>query len=141
MFGRVAVRATKAARFAGPSRIARAAFTEGGKGPHIEVISKNEIDSVSFDGGEAKSSTLKVGDKSNHDPSRVIPLSQETFRTMTPTMQKSSIMGKVVVVTGYVLMPFPQVFSGPLLTSSPIAVLVDLETTWLGLVLRQAQKQ
>lgn len=104
MFGRVAVRATtNAARVAGPSRVARAAFTAGTKLREPEFIPEKEVNSYSFDGGKASSSTFKVGEKTEHDPSRVVPLTQEAFARMTPTMQKSSIMGKVVIVTGYVV--------------------------------------
>jgi hypothetical protein len=100
MFGRVAIRATRAARVAGPSRVARAAFTEATKARNIEVISEKEVPAVSFDGGEVRQSTLKITDKSEHDPTRVVPLTAEAFKRMTPTMQKGSIFGKVVIVTG-----------------------------------------
>ena len=36
----------------------------------------------------------------SEDPTDVVPLTQKVFSTLPPTMQKMSIMDKVVVVTG-----------------------------------------
>jgi hypothetical protein len=142
MFGRVAIRATRAARVAGPSKVARATFSAGSKLRSSEYISETEVASVSFDGGEARASTLKVGEKTEQDSSRVVPLSQEAFKRMTPTMQKGSIMGKVVIVTGYVLSPLTNLClaNGKFTNRYLSAVLEDWEITWLVLALRQVQK-
>ncbi|KAG9238900.1 putative D-arabinitol 2-dehydrogenase [Amylocarpus encephaloides] len=102
MIGRTALRATRgiARATAGPSNVTRATFTAETKRRNIEVISEKEVPSVSFDGGEARQSILHVGEKTASDPSRVMPLTREAFNRMPATMQKGSIMGKVVIITG-----------------------------------------
>lgn len=114
MFGRVALRATQAARTAGaPTKVTRAAFSAGAKLREYEGISEKEISAVSFEGGAVKPSTLIVGEKTEHDASRVVPLTQEMYKKLNPTLQKGSIFGKVVIVTGYVPM-FPSIQSEPI---------------------------
>ncbi|KAF4637197.1 hypothetical protein G7Y89_g869 [Cudoniella acicularis] len=99
MFSRTALRTTaRVARAAGgPSKVARAAFTASSK-LRVEVISEKAVKNVTYSDGEAQRSTLIVGESSNVN--RVVPLSKEVYKSMTPSMQKMTIMDKVVIVTG-----------------------------------------
>jgi hypothetical protein len=108
MFSRSALRV---ARVAAPStsRVARATFSAGAKLRNAEFVGEKEVPAVSYVGGEAQRSTLFVDkshthtDKKNADVASVVPLSQEVYQSMTPSLQKMTIKGKTVIVTGYVL--------------------------------------
>lgn len=106
--------ALRLARVAAPStsRVARATFSAGAKLRNAEFVGEKEVPAVSYVGGEAQRSTLIVdkahSDKRTADAASVVPLSQEVFDSMTPSLQKMTIKGKTVIVTGYVL-PFPRV--------------------------------
>jgi hypothetical protein len=113
MFSRSALRV---ARVAAPStsRVARATFSAGAKLRNAEFIGEKEVPAVSFTGGEAQRSTLIVdkaqSDKKSHDAASVVPLSEEVYNNMTPSLQKMTIKGKTVIVTGYVLQFLPVSF-------------------------------
>ncbi|KAH6679659.1 putative D-arabinitol 2-dehydrogenase [Halenospora varia] len=105
MFSRSALRsATRATRIStGPPTIARAAFSASTKlsVPPVEVISEKSVKNVSYKHGEAKRSTLIVGEATKADNAeRVVPLSREVYDSMPPSMQKMTIMDKIVIVTG-----------------------------------------
>jgi hypothetical protein len=105
MFARSVVRS--ASRAAAPSftKTTRANFSVGAKRMQ-EVVAERKIPTSSYVGGTAQRSTIAVGDEhvvSTPTVEKVTPLTQAVFNSMTPSMQKMTIMGKVVVVTGYVL--------------------------------------
>jgi len=107
MFARSVIRATKVAT---PSQIARASLPKVARASFTastkrctppEVIAEKEVPQSSYSGGEVQRSTIIVGeDIANH---KVSPLTQNVFNTMPKTMQSLSLMGKTVVVTGYVV--------------------------------------
>jgi len=101
MLSRSVLRATKvaapAARAAWP-KAARASFASSTKlRTPPEVIAEKEVPNSSYAGGEVQRSTLIVGDNGS---GKVTPLTQSTFKTLPQTMQKLSLYGKTVVVTG-----------------------------------------
>jgi len=111
MFARSALRV---ARVTAPStpRVARATFSAGAKLRNAEFIGEKEVPAVSYVGGEAQRSTLIVDkahtdrlhtEKKGADAASVLPLSQEVYDNLTPSLQKMTIKGKTVIVTGYVL--------------------------------------
>jgi hypothetical protein len=87
--------------------VSRASFSAGAmlrKSP--EVIAEREVPTSSYTGGEAHHSTLKIRDDDKPSAAklpeeRVVPLTRDIFDRMTPSMQKMTLFGKVVVVTGY----------------------------------------
>lgn len=114
MFGRSVIRAATTAARATPiaqqavplvtkvvplvTKATRASFTSGAKlREPVEIISEREVPTSSYAGGEAQHSTIKVKDEV------VVPLTREIYDRMTPSMQKMTLMDKVVMVTGYAL--------------------------------------
>jgi hypothetical protein len=107
MFARSVIRATKVAT---PSQIARASLPKVARATFTastqrrtppEVIAEKEVPQSSYSGGEVSRSTIIVGeDAGSH---KVSPLTPSVYNTMPKTMQSLSLMGKTVVVTGYVI--------------------------------------
>jgi hypothetical protein len=106
MFARSVIRATKAAA---PSQIARASLPKVARASFTastkrcippEVIAEKEVLQSSYSGGEVQRSTIIVGEDAGSD--RVTPLTKSVYNNMPKTMQSLSLMGKTVVVTGYV---------------------------------------
>lgn len=70
-----------------------------------EVVAEREVPTTSYSGGEAHHSTLKIRDEEKAAVAkpledRVMPLTRDIYERMTPSMQKMTLFGKVVVVTG-----------------------------------------
>jgi hypothetical protein len=91
----------------------RAQFCSGAirrsKKSNPEVIAEREVPTTSYEGGEAIHSTLKISHEAEElaakaEVERVIPLTKEVYDSMTPSLQKMTLFGKVVVVTGCVLL-------------------------------------
>jgi hypothetical protein len=106
MFARSVLRATKVATPAQITRaslpkVARATFTASTqRRTPPEIIAEKEVAQSSYSGGEVSRSTIIVGeDAANH---KVSPLTHSVYNTMPKTMQSLSLMGKTVIVTGYV---------------------------------------
>jgi hypothetical protein len=108
MFARSLVRATKVASPAPIARasmpkVARAAFTATTqRRTPPEIIAEKEVPQSSYSGGEVQRSTLIVGEE-NVTSEKVSPLTQSVYNNMPKTMQSLSLMGKTVIVTGYVI--------------------------------------
>ena len=73
-----------------------------------EVVAEREVPTTSYSRGEAHHSTLKIRDEekvaaTKPAEERVMPLTKDIYERMTPSMQRMTLFGKVVVVTGYVL--------------------------------------
>ena len=86
-----------------PAFKARASFVTGAKLRNAEVISASEIPHASYKSGSVKRNTIPVGENTVDppiEPKPVTPLNHAAFKAMTPTMQKMTLMDKVVVVTG-----------------------------------------
>jgi hypothetical protein len=108
MFARPALRAAKAATPIA-SRAARASFTVSSKlrDTH-EITPAKEIPTTSYADGSVEQSTIVVDQKAQGGVSgvrhssghKIGALSKSTYKQLTPTMQKMSLMDKVVVVTG-----------------------------------------
>lgn len=107
MFARSVIRATKVAT---PSQIARASLPKVARATFTastsrrtppEVIAEKEVPQSSYSGGEVSRSTIIVGEDAASN--KVSPLTQNVYNTMPKTMQNLSLMGKTVVVTGYVI--------------------------------------
>lgn len=76
-----------------------------------EVVAEREVPTTSYSRGEAHHSTLKVRDDeklaaAKPTEERVMPLTRDIYERMTPSMQKMTLFGKVVIVTGYVSLSF-----------------------------------
>ena len=106
MFARTVFRASKVAT---PSQIARASLPKVARATFTastrrctppEVIAEKEVMQSSYSGGEVQRSTIIVGEEASQ---KVSPLTQNVYNTMPKTMQSLSLMGKTVVVTGYVI--------------------------------------
>jgi hypothetical protein len=70
-----------------------------------EVVAEREVPTTSYSGGEAHHSTLKIRDEeklaaAKPSEDRVVPLTRDIYERMTPSMQKMTLFGKVVIVTG-----------------------------------------
>jgi hypothetical protein len=109
MLARSFVRAT---RVASPSQIARASLPKVARASFTastkrctppEIIAEKEVPQSSYAGGEVQRSTIIVGE--DVASGKVAPLTKSVYNAMPKTMQSLSLMGKTVVVTGYV--PFP----------------------------------
>ena len=102
MYARSFVRA--ASKAAGPSFRARASFATGTKLRNAEVIAATEIPRTSYKSGSAEYGTIQVGENASIVPpataEKVVPLTKPAYKSMTPMMQKMTLMDKVVVVTG-----------------------------------------
>lgn len=103
MFSRPAFRAARAARVAAPAFRAVRPITVSARlnEPAPEVVAATEVKHSSYADGSVERSTIVV-DQSAIE--KAGPLSKATFKSLPPTMQKMSLMDKVVVVTGYVLL-------------------------------------
>ncbi|KAH7346326.1 putative D-arabinitol 2-dehydrogenase [Rhexocercosporidium sp. MPI-PUGE-AT-0058] len=99
MFSRPAFRAARAARVASPAFRASRPITVSARlnEPAPEVVAATEVKHSSYADGSVERSTIVV-DQSAIDKSG--PLSKSTYKSLPPTMQKMSLMDKVVVVTG-----------------------------------------
>jgi hypothetical protein len=108
MFSRPVLRAVRVARVARPafSQAARANLTTGARfrEPVPEVVAAHEVPTTTYADGHLERSTLTV-DQNLKDTDSLGPLSQNVYNQLPPTMQKMSLMNKVVVVTGYVPCP------------------------------------
>lgn len=105
MFARSALRVARVAAAPSATKVSRAAFSAGTKLRNAEFVGEKEVPAVSFAGGEAKRSTLTV-DQTSSIETTVVPLSQEVYDSMTPSLKKMTIKDKTVIVTGYVLYRF-----------------------------------
>jgi hypothetical protein len=74
-----------------------------------EIISEKAIHNTSYNNDGSSAATVhSIPVRPNPDievpvetdANKVVPLTQATYKGMTPMMQKMSIMGKVVIVTG-----------------------------------------
>ena len=110
MFARPAFRAARAATPIA-SRAARASFTVSAKLRDTpEITPAREIPTTSYADGSVEQSTIVVDQKAQGGVSgvrhssghgyKIGALSKSTYKQLTPTMQKMSLMDKVVVVTG-----------------------------------------
>jgi hypothetical protein len=110
MFARPAFRAARAATPV-VSRAARASFTVSAKLRDTpEITPAKEIPTTSYADGSVEQSTIVVDQKAQGGVSgvrqnsghghKIGHLSKSTYKHLTPTMQKMSLMDKVVVVTG-----------------------------------------
>ncbi|PVH78456.1 short chain dehydrogenase reductase [Cadophora sp. DSE1049] len=99
MFSRPAFRAARAARVAAPAFRAVRPITVSARlnEPAPEIVAATEVKHSSYADGSVERSTIVV-DQSAIDKSG--PLSKATYQSLPPTMQKMSLMDKVVVVTG-----------------------------------------
>jgi hypothetical protein len=93
------------------------AFTTTPKANDYEVISEKEIPATQYKPGSGAQRVTIPVEESHSAPAAkeaavdvVTPLTESAFKGMSPTMQKMSLMGKVVVVTGYVHSPFQYSF-------------------------------
>jgi hypothetical protein len=111
MFARSLVRATKVAS---PAQIARASMPKVARATFTattqrrtppEIIAEREVAQSSYSGGEVQRSTLIVGEEAviSEKVEEVSPLTQSVYNNMPKTMQSLSLMGKTVIVTGYVI--------------------------------------
>lgn len=102
MFSRSVAHAAKAAR---PSftratfpKVARASFTVSSKvWAPPEVIAEKEVPTSSYADGGVQRSTIIVGEDAS---SKVTPLTSTMYNNMPATMQRLSLFGKTVLVTG-----------------------------------------
>jgi hypothetical protein len=112
MFARPAFRAARAATPIA-SRAARASFTVSAKLRDTpEITPAKEIPTTSYADGSVEQSTIVVDQKAQGGVSgvrhssghghghKIGHLSKSTYKHLTPTMQKMSLMDKIVVVTG-----------------------------------------
>jgi hypothetical protein len=114
MFSRSVVRAaSRAQRFAATPKAASSVVmtsrfsTSVMRSKAPEVVAEREVPTTSYSGGEAHHSTLKIRDEDKSSAARpseerVVPLTRDIYERMTPSMQKMTLFGKVVIVTGYV---------------------------------------
>jgi hypothetical protein len=100
MFSRQVVRAARASRFVAPTatRVNRAAFTAGTRlrEPVSDVVAAGEVSAATYTDGHIERSTIKI-DQTGIEGA---PLNKAVFNQLPRTMQKLSLMDKVVVVTG-----------------------------------------
>lgn len=73
--------------------------------PAPEIPAATEVKSSAYVGGSIKKSTIKVD---QNDVENTGPLSQATYKSLPPTMQKYALVNKVVIVTGYFTFHLPQ---------------------------------
>lgn len=101
MFSRQVVRAARASRFVAPSatRVSRATFTAGARlrEPVPDVVAAGEISAATYTDGHIERTTIKVDQTANVEGA---PLNKVVYNQLPRTMQKLSLMDKVVVVTG-----------------------------------------
>lgn len=99
MFARSVIRSASKARSITVIRpAARAAFTAGSRlREPVEIIAERNVPTSSYADGEVQRSTLQVRDQG------VTPLASEIYNVMPPTLKKMTVMGKTIIVTGYVL--------------------------------------
>lgn len=103
MFARSALRVARVAAAPSVPKVSRAAFSAATKLRNAEFVGEKEVPVVTYAHGEAQRSTFIVDQaQAKSDPDAVIPLSQEVYDSMTPSLQKMTIKGKTVIVTGYV---------------------------------------
>lgn len=108
MFSRSVVRAASKVATASKAPLFRASFSSATTLKR-EVIAEREVPVSTYTDGSVKRSTIIVGDdvaEAEKKVEKVTPLSRTVYNSMPPTMQKMSVFGKVVIVTGYVLIPF-----------------------------------
>jgi hypothetical protein len=136
MFARTVFRASKVAT---PSQIARASLPKVARATFTastrrctppEVIAEKEVMQSSYSGGEVQRSTIIVGEEASQ---KVSPLTQNVYNTMPKTMQSLSLMGKTVVVTGYVIILFTKTISNNF-TVVPVVSETQLQRHALRLV-------
>jgi len=103
MFARSVVRAVSKAGAPSFTKVSRATFSAAAT-LRNETIAAKKVQTSVYDHGSVKRSTITVGDEipAEEIAERVVPLTKAVFDKMTPSMQKMTVMGKVVVVTGYV---------------------------------------
>ncbi|KAE8445101.1 hypothetical protein EG329_013703 [Mollisiaceae sp. DMI_Dod_QoI] len=100
MFSRQIVRAARASRVAAPSaiKVQRAAFTAGARlrEPVPDVVAATEVGAATYTDGHIERTTIKV-DQTSMDGA---PLNKAMYQQLPRTMQRMTLMDKVVVVTG-----------------------------------------
>jgi len=87
----------------------------------------------SYSGGEVQRSTIIVGEEASQ---KVSPLTQNVYNTMPKTMQSLSLMGKTVVVTGYVIITIFTKTISNIFTVVPVVSETRLQRHALRLVQR-----
>ena len=103
MFARSALRVARVAAAPSVTKVSRAAFSAGSRLRNAEFVGEKEVPVVTYSRGEAQRSTFVVDQtQAKADADAVIPLSQEVYDAMTPSLQKMTIKDKTVIVTGYV---------------------------------------
>ncbi|KUJ12445.1 putative D-arabinitol 2-dehydrogenase [Mollisia scopiformis] len=101
MFSRQIVRAARASRVAAiptVSRVSRAAFTAASRlrEPVPDVVAAGEVSAATYTDGHIERTTIKVDQTSVEGA----PLNKTVYNQLPRTMQRLSLMDKVVVVTG-----------------------------------------
>lgn len=68
-----------------------------------EYVAEREVPTSSYAGGEVQHSTLKIREDAQQSAAgdRVIPLTKAVYNSLPPNLQKMTLFGKVVIVTGY----------------------------------------
>lgn len=102
MFSRQIVRAARASRtVAVPtvSRVSRAAFTVASRKqePVPDVVAAPEVSAATYTDGHIERTTIKVDQTTTTEGA---PLNKALYSQLPRTMQRLSLMDKVVVVTG-----------------------------------------
>jgi len=103
MFARSVLRASTRAAAPSFTKAARASFTVGAKLRADPFNPQREVPTSSYADGEVQRSTITVGSGTPTSPEGIIPvkpLTAEIYNAMTPSMQKMTLYGKVVIVTG-----------------------------------------
>jgi hypothetical protein len=72
--------------------------------PVDELIAAKQVPLASYDKGSVQRSSITVGEGAEKQEKEIIPLTRAVYNSMTPSMQKMTLMDKVVVVTGYVFL-------------------------------------
>ncbi|TVY18896.1 NADP-dependent mannitol dehydrogenase [Lachnellula arida] len=101
MFARSALRVARAAAAPSVPKVSRAAFSAATKLRNAEFVGEKEVPVVTFAHGDAQRSTFIVDQaQAKSNPDAVTPLSQEVYDSMPPSLQRMTIKGKTVIVTG-----------------------------------------
>ena len=101
---RSALRASTRAAAPAVPKIGRATFVASAKLRKADpLIPQSEVPTSAYSGGEVSRSTISVGGAAAHPVEEVVtvtPLTEEMYKKMTPMMQKMSLFGKVIIITG-----------------------------------------
>ena len=88
-----------------PAKAVRASFISTSVKANADpLVPQSTVPLSSYAGGEVQRTTLEVG--SNHEVEAavakelVVPLSQQVYNAMTPSMKKMTLFGKTVIITG-----------------------------------------